>query len=266
RQALATDVPDEDRAPIFNMALDLLGNVEIVGRLASTPDMHEWDQLRMLSGDGLKAGAAVGVELSRVGLANGRTMSQFAGDFAAATSHRAPYLFALVHGAAGGGPYALSVSGASTSMSLTSDNAAAVRKLPFGDLMKIDSSSESGQLALVGRWSEPLTLTVVAPSTSFTVDLIYPDTADGAMLKASFNVTANAAGAPVTLRVERGNRTIIVNGGAGIPPQPDAVAQTPLALVHAAQDLHLDPGGHIVTLLFNRPVTVADAAALRNNF
>src|SRR6266498_1731886 len=136
RQALATDNTDEDRAPVFNLALDLLGNVEMVGRLAASPDMHEWDQLRMLSGDGLKAGAAVGVELSRVGLANGRTLSQFAGDFAAATSHRAPYLFALVHGAAGSGPYALGVSGASTStsMSLTSDDAAAVRKLPFGDL------------------------------------------------------------------------------------------------------------------------------------
>src|SRR6266542_3723543 len=53
RQALATDVADEDRAPVFNLALDLLGNVEIVGRLGTTADMHEWDQLRMLSGDGL---------------------------------------------------------------------------------------------------------------------------------------------------------------------------------------------------------------------
>ena len=49
-------------------------------------------------------------------------------------------------------------------------------------------------------------------------------------------------------------------------PISGAVPQTQLTVVNAAQDLHLDPAGHIVTLLFNRPVTVADQDALRNLF
>ena len=44
------------------------------------------------------------------------------------------------------------------------------------------------------------------------------------------------------------------------------ISPTPLRVVAAAQDLHLDDAGHIVSLLFNRPITVADATNFRDLF
>src|SRR5215212_1646272 len=85
------------------------------------------------------------------------------------------------------------------------------------------------------------------------------------LLRTSFDVTNASPSTPVTFTLERGNKTIIVNGATAVPVVNDVV-QTPLSVVHAAQDLHLDPAGHIVTLLFNRPVNAGDAATLRNLF
>jgi hypothetical protein len=267
RQALNTDVAAEDREPIFHLALDLLGNVERVG---FTADMHEWDQLRMSEVNGRAAGAAMARELERVGLANGKSMKQFVDDFAVATSHRTPFVLALAHGATVAGntrPYALTVTAVDTktSMLLPAETTGAKRTLPWGELTQFNSSSETGELALVGRWKEKLELSVVPAATSFTLDLIYPGATDGTSLRTSIDITGATIGSAVKVVIDRGNKTLIVTGATAVPLVND-VAQTPLALAGAAQDLHLDAGGHIVTLLFNRPVNITDAAALRNFF
>ncbi|HWW62543.1 MAG TPA: carboxypeptidase-like regulatory domain-containing protein, partial [Thermoanaerobaculia bacterium] len=250
RQTLATDDAAEDRDPIFHLALDLLGNVERADRFDQTAELREWDQLRRMEATGRVAGAAMAQELARVGLANGKSMRDFVSDFAGATSHRSPYMLALVHGAA----VTLNVSGATTRTSTSA------RTLAFADV----NDFNAGQLAIVGRWNESLQLSITSASPSFSVELIYPGT-NGGFLRTSFDVTNAAASTPVTLTVERGNRTLIVNGAAAVPVVND-VSPTPLSIVHGAQDLHLDPAGHIVTLLFNRPVNAGDAAMLRNRF
>jgi hypothetical protein len=268
RQALNTDSIDEDREPMFHLALDLLGNVERLDRLAVTADMHEWDQLRRMEQDGRAGGAAMARELERVGLANGRTMPQFAADFAQATSHRTPFVMALVHGAPVAGvdrPYALALAGAKTSMTGIAESAAtAVRTLPYGELTKFTSATEAGELVLVGRWSETLTLTVTPASPSFTLELIYPGATDGSFLRGSVTVNGATPGTALTMAIERGKASLVMSNGSSLAATD--VAQSPLVITGAAQDLHLDPAGHIVTMLFNRPVTVADADKLRNLF
>ncbi|HYU24414.1 MAG TPA: hypothetical protein VEO74_04380, partial [Thermoanaerobaculia bacterium] len=264
----AADNAAEDRDPIFHLALDLLGNVERIDRVPFSADMHEWDQVREKISDGRIAEAGMARELERVGLANGKRMTDFAADFAAATSHRSPYFLALAHGATVSGsarPYALTVTGATSKASIAAraeDNGAPAT-LPYAQLTGFNSTSEGGELALVGRWNESMTVSVVPAAASFTLDLIYPAATDGSFIRNSLAITGATAGSPVTVTVERGNQNLIVSGAVATP-SVGAVGQTPLGVVHAAQDLHLDEKGHIVTVLFNRPVKVDNAAALRD--
>ncbi|HEU4888018.1 MAG TPA: carboxypeptidase regulatory-like domain-containing protein, partial [Thermoanaerobaculia bacterium] len=204
------------------------------------------------------------------GLAGGKTPTQMVDDFAAATSHRSPYLVALVHGADGSGstrPYALSLTGVTSRGVLDVPAEASigwVRTLPFAELTTFNSSSERGELAMIGRWTEDVKLSVVPAGDRFKVDLIYPDTADGSMLRTTFEVTGAQAGMPVTVTLSRGNRTLVVSGAGSVVPLVNPVPQTPLRIAAAAQDLRLNEAGHTVSVLFNRPIKVTDAAALRN--
>jgi len=135
--------------------------------------------------------------------------------------------------------------------------------LPFGQLTEFGSATEAGELAIVGRWQESLALTIIAASPGFTIDLIYPDTTNGAFIRNTLSITGATAGTQVTLTVDRGNRALLVSG-ASATASVSTVAETPLTVVHASQDLNLDPTGHIVTVLFNRPVQVTDAGSLRD--
>jgi len=80
--------PPAEREPLFDLSLDLLGNVEQIDRLPYTPDLKEWDALRRSKDSGRSAGAALTRQLERAGLAGGKTPTDFANDFAAATAHR----------------------------------------------------------------------------------------------------------------------------------------------------------------------------------
>jgi hypothetical protein len=276
RHALFTDDPNEDREPIFHLSLDLLGNVERVDRAANTSDMKEWDQVRELHPDGRIAEAAMARELERVGLANGKSMKSFVDDFASATSHRTPFFLALAHGASVTGadrPYQVTVTGVTshTILSGVADPTVppflGARTLPYGQLTHLNGSGESGELAIVGRWSESLQLSILPKASSFTLDLIYPDTQDGTFIRTSVAISGAVPDSPVTLTVDRGKKSLTVAGaGLGAPSPGASVPQTTLTVVGAAQDLNLDPAGHIVTMLFNRPVTVADQNTLRNLF
>jgi len=266
--------PTDARDALDNLALDLLDNVERPSLLASTTELAEWDQLRRQESDARSASAALARQLEATGLANSASMKDFAMAFAAATSHRSPFLFALVHGSSVSGaarPYALSLTGATTKSALDVPSEAAsgwIRSLPYGELTKITSSAEVGELALVGRWKEDVQVSIVPQSDHFSVDLVYPDAgadATSGLLAASFDVTGAHAGTPVTFTIARGNQTIIVSGGSANAVATH-LALTPLAVVAAAQDLHLDSAGHLVSILFNRPVRVADAANLRDLF
>jgi hypothetical protein len=273
RHALATDNADEDSEPMFHLALDLLGNVERLDRVTGSPEMREWDQLRMLHPDGRKSGAAMARELERVSVGNGKSVKTFVDAFAAATSHRTPYFLALAHGPAVAGadrPYAITVTGATSRTSMTGvaeTPDTAKRTLVYGELTRFNaaSASDTGELAIVGRWKESIELSITPAAPSFSLDLIYPGTTDGTSIRNSINLSGATPGSPVTIVIDRGNQALNVTGAV---PAPIAgiVEQTPLTVTAAAQDLHLDAAGHIVTLLFNRPVTVADQVGLRNLF
>ncbi|HKB81397.1 MAG TPA: carboxypeptidase-like regulatory domain-containing protein, partial [Thermoanaerobaculia bacterium] len=264
RRDLSTDDPAEDEAAIFHLALDLLGNVERLDRVATAPDLSDWDRLRMLDENGRRAGAAMAREMERVGLASGKSISQMVDDFAAATSHRSPYALAIVHGAPVSGsarPYALAMTGANSKLSMDVPAEATGgwrRTLPYGELTRFDAPGESGEAAIVGRWSEPLQLSIVAAAPSFTVDLVYPDAADGSFLRASLPLVNAVSGTPVTVLINRGTPPQVSGANVAGTLAAAPVAQTPLQIVAAAQDLHLDPDGHLVSILVDRPVAAAD--------
>ncbi|HEX6640175.1 MAG TPA: hypothetical protein VF215_03640, partial [Thermoanaerobaculia bacterium] len=231
RHDVAVSDPAENREPIMHLALDLLGNVERVDAAGGVSELREWDQLRRAEKAGRRAGAAMARQFEANNA--GRTAKQFVDDFAVATSHRMPFFMAVVHGAPVAGktrPYALSARGVTSHGELDVASEATtgwVRTLPFSELATFNAGSETGEVAMVGRWNEDLTVSVIPQLGSFSIDLIYPDTTDGHQLRASIDVSNAVAGLPVTFTLSRGNRTIIVSGATAIP-LVDAVAQTPL--------------------------------------
>jgi hypothetical protein len=117
---------------------------------------------------------------------------------------------------------------------------------------------------MVGRFSESVRIDVVPASPDFAVELIYPASADGSMMRASFRV-ASASPSGVSFVIDRATSNIIVSGGLYVPVSgPAPVVRATLALSGAAQDLHLNGEGRTVSLLFNRPIDVADTSAIRD--
>lgn len=268
RKNPAIDDPAEDREAIEALALDLLGNQERVDQLSAANDLQELDALRRQEQQGRDSAAAIARELERVGLAGGKSASQFVSEFAASTTHRSPFLLALVHGAPVASvaePYAMTVTDASThaTMSGVAERTGWRRTLLNGELSQFTGSGEAGALALVGRWRNALDISIAASSSSFQLELVYPDTQDGSFLTATMPVSGATVGTPVTVRIARGSRTLLVSG-ASASPLVTAVPQRSLELIAAAQDLHLDPAAHTVSLLLNRPVRVGDPSVLRN--
>ena len=262
--------PLEDRDPLFDLSLDLLGNVERADNLAFVPDLKEWDALRRSETSGRSASAAMTRQLERVGLSNGKSPTDFANDFAAVTASRSPYLLAIVHGNAVSGAarsYAMSVTSVTSQLKLAVPAEAAApwtRTLPFGELTQFHAGTEYGELAMVGRFTEGLRVDVVPAASDFSVELIYPAVSDGSMMRASFRV-ANANPSGVSFVIDRGTSNIIVNGGSYVPVSgPSNVNPPTLAISGAAQDLHLNDEGRTVSLLFNRPIDAADPSAIRD--
>ncbi|HVG22679.1 MAG TPA: carboxypeptidase regulatory-like domain-containing protein, partial [Thermoanaerobaculia bacterium] len=256
-----TNVPSENVDAFIHLSLDLLGNVERVDQYDVMPELAEWDELRRTEEAGRIAARAMAVQLVAHGPASPQ---QFVNDFAAAASHRTPYLFAYVHGppVANARPYALSVRGLTTQtlLDVPADATSGwVRSLAYAELMKLGD----GELAMAGRWSEDLRISIVPSASAFTLHLLYPDTISGKTLRTDIDISNARAGVPVTIDLARGRRTLIVSG-ATATPIVNVVDQAPLRVLGAAQDLHLDGGGHIVSLLFNRPIKTADGAKLRD--
>lgn len=265
RQTRDSGTSDENRDAFLHLSLDLLGNVERVDQFEGTPELSEWDELRRTEEAGRIGAAALSRQLETIA----PSPQQFVDDFAAATSHRTPFFFAYVHGppvAGNARPYAMSLQGLASlgTMNVPAEAAGGwIRALPYGELTKFNAGGDEGELAMVGRWSEGLRISVVPAATSFTLHLLYPDASDGSTLRSDVAITGAQVGVPVTIDVQRGSHTLIVKNATGTP-LVDAVPQTPLRVLGASQDLNLDGGGHIVGLLFNRPITIADGTRLRD--
>ncbi|HEX2060693.1 MAG TPA: hypothetical protein VHK90_08125, partial [Thermoanaerobaculia bacterium] len=271
RASRETNNPEENRDAFFHLALDLLGNIERIDHATIAPDLEEWDELRRKEVSGRRAAAAMARELEKQGLHNGRTPQQFVDDFASAASHRTPFLFAYAHGAEVSGqarPYALSLTDVTTNAAADVPAEAAngwVRTLPNAEVTRFDAGTEKGELALAGKFIGTTRVTVVPRAASFTLHLIYPDTALGAHLRTDVAITGATPGSPVSIEVARGSRTLVVSGASGTPQVREVQAPL-LRVLGAAQDLHANQFGRQVSILFNRPLKPGDARKLRDQF
>lgn len=264
--------PLENREPFFQLSLDLLGNAERLDQIDTMPELAEWDALRRAEESGRDAEKGMARQLEANGFAPGDTPRMFVDAFAAATSHRTPFLFAYAHGAAVSGatrPYALSIKTQNSALLVDVPAEAESgwkRTLPYSQLTRLNAGGDQGELALVGRWrDETFRVSVVPAASSFTLHLLYPDTVNGNQLRSDIDITNATPGVAVEIDVRRGSHTLIVNHASGTPAVSQ-VPQTPLRVLGAAQDLHLDAAGHLVSLLFNRPISVNDAKTLRDRF
>ncbi len=265
--------PAEKRDAYTHLVLDLLGNGGI--------ELREWDALRRRDGEksGRLAGASVVRQLEATGLINGTNITTFANTFASTTAHRQGYLAVFAHGAAAGErPYAISLTGKTTTAVTDIPNEATSgwkRGLPFSDLSKFNGPSgtgaENGELALVGRWTEDIEVTVKpAQDGNFAIDLIYPQSAttDGKLLRAHFDIANARKDQPITFTVTRGAQTLNATSDNVFITSATitTVDPLPLRISGARQDLHQDEEGHKVSLLYNRPVKVQDGIVLATKY
>lgn len=251
-----TNDPATNIHAIEQLALDLLGNIERPDQLATAPELREWDELRRAEESGRDAAAAMARQLETDGLANGKTPAQFVNEFVANTSHRAPFLFAYARGGA-----SIAIAGKTSSGVLAgaAEGTTWTRTLPYGEVTKF---GDDGEMALVGRWKEDVRIAVTPSSTSFTLHLMWPDSANG-FLRADVEVTNATPGSAIAFDLVRGARTLTING---VSANVSVVEPTPVQIIGAAQDLHLEEGGHLVSLLFNRPIGAVNQETLRDRF
>ncbi|MGZ8778837.1 MAG: Ig-like domain-containing protein, partial [Thermoanaerobaculia bacterium] len=261
---ITDDAPAAKRDSIAHLALDLLGN--------GGYELRQWDELRRQEKSGRLAGAAVVRELETIGLADGATMTSFFDNFATATAHRQGFVAALAHGSATGDrPYAVSFNGRTTGRRSDVPNEAGsdwVRGIPFSDISRFNGAGETGELGLVGRWTEDLDVVVTpAQDGTFSLELIYPDGTDGSLKRAHFEIPG-MRNRKVTISLTRGASSLNAMGDAGIAAvgTVTTVQPAPLSIDAARQDLHLDEHGHKVSILFNRPVAAPDGVDLRTKF
>ncbi|MGZ7078846.1 MAG: carboxypeptidase regulatory-like domain-containing protein, partial [Thermoanaerobaculia bacterium] len=88
------------------------------------------------------------------------------------------------------------------------------------------------------------------------------------VLRAHFDVSGNA-GKPLTVVVTRGATSLSLHdsvGGIAAVGTITPVSPEPIHIIGARQDLNLDAGGHKVSVLFNRPVSLAAGDDLLTKF
>ncbi|HET8799106.1 MAG TPA: carboxypeptidase-like regulatory domain-containing protein, partial [Thermoanaerobaculia bacterium] len=225
---------------LAHMALDLLGNAN---------ELREWDELRRNEKSGRKAAAAISRQLE----AHSASQSAFVERFAAATAWREPYLLATTSA----GHLALRNVATNAQAAVPSEAESGwIRTLPFAEV----TNFRSGKLAMAGRWSDDYEL-VITPSEDgpIALDLIFPAANPASVIRAHADVTGTN-GQPLTVRVTRGATAIEVRnaqGGIAAVATLTPVAPEAVRILGARQDLYLDPNGHKVSLLWNRPVSLA---------
>ncbi|HEY3056996.1 MAG TPA: carboxypeptidase-like regulatory domain-containing protein, partial [Thermoanaerobaculia bacterium] len=267
RMFISDNAADAKREALAHLALDLLGN---------GVELREWDDLRRSEKSGRVAGAAVIAELNASGMAGRASIGEFVDLFGSATSYRTPFVMAVAHGAAVSGnsrPYALSIRGASARRADVPNEATSgwIRDLPFTDISRFDVAAlnRSGEIALVGRWTENVDL-VVTPSVSgaIALEIIFPGMTDGTAMRAHLDLNGTA-GEPLRVPLTRGATSlnaILPNGGFNASAAASAITVAPLKIAGSRQDLYLDSDGHKVSILFNRPVALQTGGDWRTKF
>jgi hypothetical protein len=230
------------RDALAHMTLDLLGN---------SLELSEWDELRRVEKTGRSASASVARELEAS--LNGATVDDFVTRFAQVTAWREPYLLATTSA----GNLAVRSVASNARAAVPSEAASGwVRQLPFAEVNQF----LGGQLAIVGRFADSYEIEITPTADGpITLDVIFPANESASFLrgKVSFTGTSNQM---VHLLVSRGMTSMNVrdlNGGIAGVGTLTSVTPEAIRIIGARQDLHLDPGGHKVSILWNRPVGVS---------
>ncbi|HVS32818.1 MAG TPA: Ig-like domain-containing protein [Thermoanaerobaculia bacterium] len=233
---------EDMRDALVHMSLDLLGN---------SRELAEWDELRRREKSGRSGAASIAREMETA--LGGGSIDSFASRFATATAWREPYLFAL----SSRGNVSVRSVASNARMDVASEASQGwVRQVPYGEL----TTFRDGELAMVGRFTGDYEVSVTPQADGpFSLDLILPAAEPGSVLHAQLQA-AGTAGKKLTVLVKRGSSTLELRdslGGIAAQASTQTVSPESLRIIGARQDLNLDPGGHKVSVLWNRPVAVA---------
>ncbi|HVT45346.1 MAG TPA: Ig-like domain-containing protein [Thermoanaerobaculia bacterium] len=256
-------IGEDPRGTFANLPLDLLGN---------SVRLDEWDALRRQEASGRVAAAALAREIESHALATAAAADDYIARFARVTAWRrqdapgAQYMAAFAHGL----PATIAIEGLTTGRTCRLDSESSwTCHVPYAEILpvKTKDGARDGTIAMIGRWSEGVDL-VITPSAGgqLKIDVVFPG--EGSEhLEAHFVLEGAIAGEVMRLRLMRNAGTLTLQRDAGsLTAVPTAVAVPSLAVIAARQDLHLDPEGHQVSVLFNRPVAVPSGGALFDRF
>jgi hypothetical protein len=251
----------ESRNPVLShLLLDLLGN--------RIPDLGI-DQLRSTTEKGRLLADEI---LRQMNLSSGNASSQH-NDFADITFFRNPYLSVMLN-SAGGSPHLTITDSLNQSLSSTGGEFGPMLGVPYGDLLR----SEDGAVhwGIIGSIppefpvSQFYRINVFGNGNSQSLSLIVPFGGD--FYKADFGSFSTIAGTNYTLLIDQQG----LNSGVLQLKDPFNVViatanlvqvnSTSTSIIAARQDAKADKTGHIVAVLFNRPITTTSAETLSNYF
>lgn len=269
-ESLPADSRAGRRFAFANLALDLLGARD--GRRSDGEPLEhrnalaEWDALRRQESENGRSGRSAGAALARQlesTIEPGDSHLDAFDRFAATNAHRSDFVAALVYG--GNAKLAFrSAAGTTTGINDAGGHPYA-RRVPFADvhgLLFPDGSR--AELGLVGH-APSLVELVLSADGPFSLELVYPGGELGTPLRLS-ETFVSAGAHTYTLRLLNGTARIEARDedGSPFPVSSGRTLALPVpGVVAARQDLYLDPEGHKVSLLFNRPIRAGDGDLFR---
>ncbi|MBW3565708.1 MAG: Ig-like domain-containing protein, partial [Acidobacteria bacterium] len=248
---------------LAGLSLDMLGN--------QIP-LAEYDELRRQEATAATAAATLTGRIATAAVAEGLDHAALVRRYAESTLWRQSHLLAIGYATAGTTePFSLAVEGRESGgiASGTNLEETTTRTLPFADINAIDlQNGQYAEMAQSGMWAEDYDVVVTPHVTGFVdLEIVYPDAAGEALL-ARFTVSGTA-GEPIRITVIAGSSLLEARDSSGVivaTAISEKVSAPALDILGVRQDLHKDQGGHKVSVLFNRPVGVADGVDLLGLF
>ncbi|MCI0447813.1 carboxypeptidase-like regulatory domain-containing protein, partial [bacterium] len=247
-------------AVLSHLLLDLLGN--------SVPD-QPIDQLRRTT----QKGRLLLDEILRqmnLGSTNAIALHH---DFADATFFRNPYLSVMLN-SAGSSPNLTITDSLNQSIASTGGEFGPYLGIPYGDLLRSEDSF--AHWGIIGSIPPEFpttyfyTIDIEGNGSSQTVSLIVPFGQN--FYKVDFPSFATVAGTNYSLLIDQqalNSGTFQIKDPSGTVVASAVLAQvnsTQTSIIAARQDAKADKTGHIVAVLFNRPLTQDSAETLSNYF
>jgi hypothetical protein len=261
--AQADGTPDPAVLPssLQVLTLDWLGN--------RNPDIS-FDILRRLTSKGINMAAALAAEFDK-SLAQS-TPGTFQLEFAQNCAYKEPFISGIL--SFDGDRKARMVVLDSLQNRLTLEDGEPVRNIAYSELFLMqDSQGNPVDFALIGKPdANGYSIEIHGESDgNFELSLVVPGT-DDVLNQVTFPAVQCKAGSKSTMSFTGGDTSFTLttdlgDGSASITDNGtvSAISMPPLTLLGAVQDCSADDAGHVVALLFNRPVA-KDSAQQRQNY